>query len=333
MESARIVVLYNEPVLPPGHPDYESEREVVDTAEVVAKYLTEAGFVVIPMGAGPDAQSALAGLIARQPDAVFNFYEGAADRIETEDYMAALMEWLGIPFTGSSFRTLGLARNKHLAKLLLRGGGLPTPEFLVVHALPVPPCPIAWPVIVKPAGQDASVGVDQGSVVQDQESLSKRVADLLHRYGPPVLVEAFVAGREFNVGVVEFPTLHALPIAEIVFADKGPGHWPIVTYDAKWLPGSEADRATPPKCPADVEPALAAKLETIACRAFRLLGCRDYARVDFRVGPTGAPSILEVNPNPDFHPSAGFARSLAAAGIAHAQFAVDLARAALGRSR
>src|SRR5581483_4985365 len=125
MESARIVVLYNEPVLPPGHPDYESEREVVDTAEVVAKYLTEAGFVVIPMGAGPDAQSALAGLIARQPDAVFNFYEGAADRIETEDYMAALMEWLGIPFTGSSFRTLGLARNKHLAKLLLRGGGLP----------------------------------------------------------------------------------------------------------------------------------------------------------------------------------------------------------------
>src|SRR5262249_21649519 len=138
--------------------------------------------------------------------------EGAADDLDTEDYMAALLEWLDIPYTGSPFRTLALARNKHVAKRLLRGGGLPTPDFLVVDRLPGPPCIIPWPVIVKPAAQDASVGLDQGSVVQDQEGLRLRVEDLLRRYGPPVLVEAFIGGREFNVGVIEFPSLRALPI-------------------------------------------------------------------------------------------------------------------------
>jgi len=329
----RIVVLYNEPVLAADHRDAESEREIVDTAEIVARYLTDAGFTASLFGAGRDAPSALAGLTAQRPDAVFNFYEGAADDGETEPFMAALMEWLDIPFTGCPSQTLALARNKHLTKTLLRGAGLPTPEFFTVQNPPVPPCTIAWPVIVKPANQDASVGLDQGSVVQDQESLNNRVHDLLQRYGPPVLVEEFVPGREFNVALVEFPSLHALPISEIIFLGKDPGHWPIVTYDAKWKPGSAADLLTPPRCPADVSAPLAAKLETIARQAFRLLGCRDYARVDFRVGPAGEPTILEVNPNPDFHPSAGFAGGLKAAGVDHAQFAVELVRAALARGR
>jgi D-alanine-D-alanine ligase len=333
MPSPRILILYNEPVLAPDHPDYESEREVVDSAEIVAGHLSKAGFAVTCLGAGRDPQTVLARLGASRLDAIVNLYEGAADDLDTEDYMAALLEWLGIPFTGSPFRTLLLARNKHWTKLLLRGAGLPTPAFMVVAALPVPACTIRWPVIVKPAAQDASVGLDQGSVVRDQERLDARVEDLLERYGPPVLVEEFIPGREFNVGLVGWPTLRTLPIAEIVFKEPTPGEWAIVTYDAKWKPGSEADLATPPVCPADVAAPLAAKLETVARQAFRLLGCRDYARVDFRVAPSGEPYILEVNPNPDFHPSAGFARSLAAAGVAHAQFAVELVRAALARGK
>src|SRR5262249_9452827 len=162
---------YNQPVLPPEHPDYESEREVADVAEVVAGHLKAAGFTVHSLGAGRDAHSALRSLSAHRPDAVVNLYEGAADALDTEHYMAALMELLDIPYTGSPFRTLALARHKHVTKRLLRGGALPTADFLVVDCLPAPPCPIAWPVIVKPAAQDASVGLDQGSVVQDKESL------------------------------------------------------------------------------------------------------------------------------------------------------------------
>jgi D-alanine-D-alanine ligase len=243
------------------------------------------------------------------------------------------MEWLGIPFTGSPFETLTLARKKHLTKHLLLGAGLPTADFYVVDDFPVPECDLGWPVIVKPAAQDASVGVDQGSVVTDQERLNERVAYLLENYGPPVLVEHFIRGREFNVGVIENPDIQVLPVAEILFVDKDPDFWPIVTYDGKWKPGSRDYEATPPKYPATVAPKLKERVEALARAAFRLLGCRDYARVDFRVKPSGKPYILEVNPNPDFSPLAGLSGGLTTAGLTHAQFALDLVKRAIARGQ
>jgi D-alanine-D-alanine ligase len=170
-------------------------------------------------------------------------------------------------------------------------------------------------------------------VVTNQEALDQRVALLLERYGPPVLVEQFLRGREFNVGLIEAPDLRVLPVSEILFVDKDPGYWPIVTYDAKWKPGTRDYEATPPRYPAAVTPRLAERLGDLARRAFRLLGCRDYARVDFRVRAGGRPYILEVNPNPDFSPTAGLSGGLASAGLTHAQFTVDLVQAALARGR
>jgi D-alanine-D-alanine ligase len=138
-----------------------------------------------------------------------------------------------------------------------------------------------------------------------------------------------VAGREFSIALVERPHLVALPISEILFLDaiRKPdveNHaWPIVTYDAKWKPGSRDYQATPPNYLAIVEPQLAVRLAELAVRAYRLLACRDYARVDFRVTPTGQPYILEVNPNPDFGQEACLAGSLAAAGRTHAEFTME----------
>jgi D-alanine-D-alanine ligase len=146
-------------------------------------------------------------------------------------------------------------------------------------------------------------------------------------------VEQFIPGRELNVGLIEAPDLRVLPISEILFKDEGPGYWPIVTYDAKWSPGSRDYEATPASYPAAVTPRLREKLAALACRAFRALGCRDYARVDFRVRPTRKPYILEVNPNPDFSPTAGLAGGLASAGLTHAQFTVQLVERALARGR
>src|SRR6202035_1220730 len=124
----------------------------------------------------------LDGLRRRRPDVVFNLFEGTADHGTTEAYVAGLLDWLHLPFTGSPFHTLCLARSKHLTKHLFQGAGLPTPEFFIVEDLPTPPCRLEWPVIVKPAQQDASVGLDQGSVVTDQERLDARVACLLRNY-------------------------------------------------------------------------------------------------------------------------------------------------------
>jgi D-alanine-D-alanine ligase len=332
--SARVLILYNDPVLSLDHPDADSEHEILYTVEEVEKTLVKTGYEVGRLAVGRDPEVLLAGLSRHRPDVVFNLFEGLADQNETEAHAAGVLDWLRIPYTGSPYQTLCLARTKHLTKHLLQGAGLPTPEFMVVQDLPVPPCPIEWPVIVKPATQDASVGLDQGSVVTDQESLNERVAYLLETYGPPVLVEQFINGREFNVGLIETPEgLRVLPVSEILFVDKEPGYWPLVTYDAKWKPGTRDYEATPPRYPATVTPRLHARLAALAIQAFRLLGCRDYARVDFRAKPTGKPYILEVNPNPDFSPTAGLSGGLISAGLTHDQFTVQLVQLALARGQ
>jgi D-alanine-D-alanine ligase len=333
MRAPRVLVLYNEPVLPADHPDAESEHEILYTVDVVSKTLIQAGFEVVRLGASHNPELLLAGIRAQRPDVVFNLFEGTADGGHNEAYVAGLLEWLHIPFTGSPFHALCLARNKHLTKRLLQGADIPTADFFVVEDLPVPECPLEWPVIVKPATEDASVGLDQGSVVTDQQKLEERVARLLKSYGPPILVEQYIQGREFNVGLIEAPTLKVLPISEILFTDKGAGFWPIVTYDAKWKPGTRDYDATPPRYPAEVSPKLAERLGAIASEAFHLVGCRDYARVDFRVKPPGKPFVLEVNPNPDFSPTAGLTGGLTSAGMTHSQFTVDLVHAALARGK
>jgi D-alanine-D-alanine ligase len=329
---ARVVILFNEPVLSLDHPDADSEHEILYTSDAVYDTLVKAGYDVERLSVARDPLALVAGLKRLRPDVVFNLFEGLADFGATEAHVAGVLEWAGIPFTGCPFQTLSLARSKHLTKRLFQGAGLPTPGFFVVEELPFPPCSLEWPVIVKPALQDASVGLDQGSVVLTQHDLNERIASLLETYGPPVLVEQFIRGREMNVGLIEAPDLQVLPPSEILFTSTEADFWPIVTYDAKWKPGSRDYEATPPRYPATVTARLREKLETLARQAFRLLGCRDYARVDFRVR-AGKPYILEVNPNPDFSPTAGMAGGLESAGLTHAAFTVQLVEAALARGR
>jgi D-alanine-D-alanine ligase len=329
----RVLVLYNEPVLPPSHPDFDSENEVLETVEQVESTLRDAGYQTSRLGVNRDPEALFAGLRKLRPDVVFNLFEGTGDQGYTESYVAGILEWLGLPFTGSQAHTLCLARHKHLTKHLLTGAGLPTPRFFVVESLPLSACPLGWPVIVKPALQDASVGLDQGSVVTDQENLEKRVASLLRQYGPPVLVEEFIRGREFNVAVVERPALQVLPVSEILFHEPGPGYWPIVTYDAKWKPGTVDYEATPPVAVAKVSRRLNERLQSLARQAFHLLGCRDYGRIDFRVTAKGKVYILEVNPNPDFNPSAGFTGSLSAVGVTHGRFTLEMVANAFERHK
>jgi D-alanine-D-alanine ligase len=331
MPPIRVLVLYNEPVLTPNHPDFESEQQVLETVKGVSEHLVRAGFDVCHLGVSTNPRLLLDGLRELCPDVIFNLFEGVPDQGTTEAFVAGLLEWSGIPFTGSPFVTLTLARSKHLCKYLFRGAGLPTPEFMIVENVPVLACPLRWPVIVKPAQEDASVGLDQGSVVVDLPALNDRVASLLKNYGPPVLVEEFIAGRELNVSMIEAPKLRILPVSEVLFTRDGPGYWPIVTYDAKWRPGSRDYEATPPQYPANVDTGLAKALGKIARQAFRLLGCRDYARCDFRVRPSGEPYLLEVNPNPDFNDLAGLAGSLKSAGLTHAEFTKNLVKMALLR--
>jgi D-alanine-D-alanine ligase len=333
MKSSRVLILYNEPILPVGHPDYDSEADILGTVEAVHEALRMAGVAAERLGLGRDPAALLAGLSEHRPEVIFNLFEGTPGQAHSEAYVAGLLEWLGLSFTGSPARALYLAQTKHLAKQLLRGAGLPTPDFQVVERLPLAEWQGAWPAIVKPALQDASVGIDHASVVTKPAQLTDRVAYLLKQFGPPVLIEQFIDGREFNISLIERPDLQVLPIDEILFQYCEPGCWPIVTYDAKWSPESADYKATPPHYPAEVSSKLKADLQSLAQQAFRLIGCRDYARVDFRVSRDERPYIIEVNPNPAFNPNAGFAFALGASGVPHAQFVEDLVRAALQRAQ
>ena len=335
MTAPRVLVLYNEPTLPADHPDADSEHDVLYTADTVARILQAAGLHVGRLGGTDDPAALLAGLTAAAPDVVFNLYEGTAKWGSTEGYVAGLLELVRVPFTGSPTLPITLCRSKPLTKQLLAGAGLPTAPFLVVGDGPVPANTLGWPVIVKPGTEDASVGIDQNSVVTSQEQLEARVAYLRTHYGPSVLIEQFVVGREFNVAVVErdgVPT--TLPFSEILFVPPAehPDLWPIVSFDAKWRPGTVDFTATPAKNPAEnVSPALHAALADLAKKAFTLVGCRDYARVDFRVDEQGRPFVLEVNPNPCISPLAGLAAGLETARVPYPEFIVSLVRAALKR--
>ncbi len=211
---------------------------------------------------------------------------------------------------------------------------------------PAPPLPppsqkgekypqIAWIggcLLVKPDAEDGSLGIDQGSVVADTKALVERVKYLRSLYDCGVIVEPYLPGPEFNLGVIALPEPRALAVAQIVFKPEI-GRWPILTYAAKWDEGSVADLASRPVCPALIDPAFAERLSSLAVAACRATGCRDYARVDMRLDANGEPMILEVNPNPDIGPNAGWARAARASGFSYEEAIGAIAREALKRRR
>lgn len=330
----RILVLYNEPVLPASHPDAGAEHDILDTVADTFKILAAAGFDTRQLGINHDPQPLLDELKAHPPDAVFNLFEGIPTQPGTEVSVAALLEWLNVPFTGCPSPCLSVGRDKVRAKHLLSAAKLPTAPYLVVPAgAAVPRWRRGWPVIVKPAAQDASVGIDQGSVVNTQAELAARVGHLRRAYGGDVLAEAFVFGRELHVNVIEVAGRppEVLPLAEIEFHDTRPGRWPVYTFTAKWDMESEEYKNAPLRAPVYIAADRFAELEAIAVRAFRLFECRDYARLDVRMTADGGFAVLEVNPNPYLN-SLALVNGLMATDRTHEWMVTHMALAALARA-
>jgi D-alanine-D-alanine ligase len=327
----RILVVYNQPVLPAGHPDALSEVDILETVDEVEKVLPSSDFVVERFGYARRPQLLLDRLEAWKPNAVFNLFEGEADRTATEVYHAGLLEWMCVPFTGSPAAALSLCRDKIRTKYLLQGAGINTPAFEVIESSPVG-WPHGWPAIVKPATQDASVGIDQGSVVTSQAELESRVAHLLNRFGPPILVEQYIPGREFHVHVFDDPQTgrpRVTPPAEIRF-EAGGDYWPIYTYEGKWNEQSVEYKKTPLDTSVTLPSPLAERVDEICLATYHLVGMRDYGRVDVRVTSAGRPFVLEVNPNPYLN-SIILVDGLKRLGFSFAQFIQGMVRATSAR--
>jgi D-alanine-D-alanine ligase len=186
------------------------------------------------------------------------------------------------------------------------------------------------PCIVKPSAQDASHGLCEDSVVTNRASLEAQVARVCAAFGGKALVEEFVGGREFNVVVMGTADPFALPIAEIEYSLPA-GLPRILTFAAKWEPESVYCRGTTPVCPADIHADLERDLCARAVSAFRLLGCRGYARIDIRLDEEGGPYVLEANPNCDLGPGSGAARQAHAAGMTYREFIERIVSLALDK--
>jgi len=170
---------------------------------------------------------------------------------------------------------------------------------------------VGFPAICKPAAEDASIGIEQRSVVRSSRGLSARLA-AMHERWDEIIVQRYVDGREVNVGIVDS---QVLPIAEINFGGMPRGMWKIVSYQSKWITGSEEDLGSVPSCPADLPAKLTRELQRIASTAWQAVGGHGYGRVDFRIDADGRPWLLEVNPNPDIAADAGLARMARVAGM------------------
>jgi D-alanine-D-alanine ligase len=265
---------------------------------------------------------------ARRADLIFNLCEGINGHARFEDYVVSTLELTGVPFTGCRAWATTIAHRKHVANTLLAAAGLPVPAFLLARANKIPST-FPLPAIVKPAAEDASVGIDAGAVCTTRKALRQRVSQMLEQF-EEVIVQEYVAGREFNVGFVGG---QMLPISEIDFAGMPDGSWPIVTYAATWVTGSPDDLGTQPVCPARIPADLARRIGQVARQAWdEMAGAEGYGRVDLRLGENGQPYIIEVNPCPDLSSNAGLARMAAAFGWDYGELVTRIAGEAMNRS-
>ena len=278
----------------------------------------------------------VAGLRSDPPDLVVNMAEAFAGKSALESNVAALMNLLGLRYTGSSPAGLLVAGDKSLTKKVLTFHGLRTPPFAAVYRGAVDWAgDIDFPLIVKPPQEDASLGITRKSVVRDIRELLERMEEMQTEFQQPALVEQFIDGREFYVGVLGNVDPKALPVVELDFS-KFPADRPkIASWEAKW--GDDGDETgaefagTESVFPTDVDDELIATMQRSAVDAFQALRLRDYARIDLRVTAPGEVYIIEVNPNCYLERSAEFARAAERGGIGYDALIARIVELALGR--
>lgn len=300
------------------------EADTLVQADQIRRLLEATGWSVSALELTPDLPAAESALLDAHADLVFNLVESIGGRGEFIHLAPALLDRLGLPYTGCPQAAIYLSSNKILAKRLLSLAGMPVPAMWDPAADCVPADDARqlgkrlW--IVKSVWEHASLGLDAGSIVSGAR-VADRLARCRARYGGEWFAEAFVPGREFNLSLLDGPEgPEVLPPAEIDFGAWPAGKPRIVDYAAKWDETSFEYRNTPRRFRfPDADDALLSELRRLALDAWRLFGLRGYARVDFRVDTDGRAWILEVNANPCLSADAGFMAAAAEAGMQAAE--------------
>jgi D-alanine-D-alanine ligase len=327
-----VLILHHAIPAPGSCHNAESDAGVMDEVNIVSEtFLT----LKIPCRvAAVESLSSLPELLRSAPERlIVNLVENFPGRPADAMQVPTVCEAFGKECTGNESACQTLALDKWRTKAILQASGLPVPAGIIVPvgSAASPPFPPPW--IVKPLFADASEGIHPTSVIQGGAKALSRAIGLIHQdFKHPALVESFFGTREINVALFQRGSrIVVLPVAEIEFRRYGEDRPRIIDYAAKWHTDSFEYRNTVRVVPAKIEKTLASRIHDAALAAWHALGCRDYARVDFRVDDAGNFVILEVNPNPDISPESGFEAALKAAKIPYRDFVKAMIKNAASR--
>jgi D-alanine-D-alanine ligase len=290
--------------------DVYAEWDSPETIDAVAHALSAFGDV-IRLEATPEFPERLR---AERPDIVFNIAEGLYGP-NRESHVPAICEFFDVPYSGSDPFSLSLCLHKGRAKEILSVYGIPTAPFVLLESerdiaayltakTSAAPRPSALaPVFLKPVQEGSSKGITERNLVRSREELEAQCRLLLETYAQPVIAEAFLTGAEFTCGVLgNGASARVLPPVAINFGSLPEGALPIYGFEAKWVWDTPDDPLDIFECPARIDTRLLTAIEDVVLRAYRALGCRDWARIDVRLDADGVPNIVEVNPLPGILP-------------------------------
>jgi D-alanine-D-alanine ligase len=308
-----------------------STRDVLDQVALVQEGLDEIG--VASEVIAVDDHRVWEAVRPTTETVVFNLVEAPPGSPQLQSAAAAVLELLGVPFTGSRSGAMWLTTDKLATRAVLAASGLPVAEggrlwpddASILDSVPPP-----W--IIKPGWEDASVGLDGSPVCFTRELALARGRELARRFpGQPLVLEHFLPGREFNVALLaDGAGVEVLPVAEMAFIDFPPEIPALISYEGKWLVGSFMDEHTQRRFPSDEQDGeILARVRFLARRAWEVFGLAGYARVDMRLDEEGVPRILEINANPCLSADAGYVIAAGRTGLTPGRLIDRIVQAAL----
>ena len=327
MKRLRILVLMHEDLVPPEprtgqdvtRAEWKTEYDVVST-------LRQLGHDVKPLGVKSDLGVLRSAIEDWKPHIAFNLLEEFDGVAVYDQNVVSYLELLHVPYTGCNPRGLMLARDKVLAKKLFSFHRIPFPDFMVVppgRTVKRPPW-LAFPLIVKSVTEEASLGISQASIVQDDDKLQERVEFMHTSVGTGALIEQYIEGRELYVGVMGNGRVQVLPVWELMLDKLPEDARRIATERVKWSRTYQDKYGIRSGAAGNLPEGKAEEIQHLAKRVYRVLGLSGYARIDVRMDAAGHVSVLEANPNPQIAQGEDFADSAAHAGYAYPELLQEL---------
>ncbi len=306
--------------------DAFEEYDSLETVELIASCLEAEGHTVVLLGGGREF---LDKILHEKVDFVFNIAEGRGIHRSREAQVPSILEMLDIPYSGSDPQCLAICLDKPLTKKLVASEGVSTPSWMVIHTTQeshqINSCNFPFPAIIKPAYEGSSKGIRVTSVVEDAKQAMEAVERLLEKYHQPAMLEQLIPGDEVTIGVIGNCPPKVLGMMRIIPRLRS-GYF-IYSLEVKRNYLELVDY----ECPANLEERVLQHLEISSLKAFKVLGCRDFARLDFRISPQGVPHFLEINPLPGLGNHSDLVIMSRKMGLTHQQLIGAVLNASLQR--